>query len=660
MEYKLTPYPIFENYVIKNSNVSEINKHKLIKGKKEVYFKADSKVLPYYDHIEMSGLHSSLILSYGADEKKNFIHSYHIVFPSFRRKNNDTRGSFSCRIKNPIDLIINDCQENEKLQSVSLNGIIKIDSKIRNIKISRKIIVPRFPGVVTLFTIQNTSHKVQRIEINCPLSRIDCDKEDYYERPYHIEFDLYNSKTTTRLTSLVKVLKPGDTFIFYLSISCQYDDEIIKNKKHLSANALLDRNLFLMNMDTLCQLSTGNEIIDTLFYFAKIRASESIFLTKNGLMHSPGGGNYYAATWNNDQCEYASPFFGYLNYNIANQAMINCFQQYEKYMYRNQPLVCSIIAEGEDYWNGAKDRGDAAMYVYGLTRFLLTYGDKKLAKHFIKPIQWCIQYSLSKKNSDGLIESDSDELENRFESGNCNLATNSIFYQALLMASKLFSELGIENDYETIASQLKKNINSYFYDDHFCYYCKEETHQRSHIVYPLIMGIYEHSEQIIQTIMSDDLYTENGFKTIDNCDTYWDRITLMAIRGIFNAHQPDLAYDILLKYSENRLLKDHVPYAIEAYPEGNQAHLAAENALYARIYIEGILGFEPVSFQSFSLHLSMPSALKYIKVSSFYYSKRTFSIFVQKEDNHYLMIIPHLHFRKKVKNFEEVMISFAN
>ena len=53
-------------------------------------------------------------------------------------------------------------------------------------------------------------------------------------------------------------------------------------------------------------------MLNKAFAFAKVRATESIFATKGGLMHGPGGGRYYAAIWANDQAEYANPFFGYL------------------------------------------------------------------------------------------------------------------------------------------------------------------------------------------------------------------------------------------------------------------------------------------------------------------------------------------------------------
>ena len=173
------------------------------------------------------------------------------------------------------------------------------------------------------------------------------------------------------------------------------------------------------------------------------------------------------------------------------------------------------------------------------------------------------------------------------------------------------------------------------------------------------MGIYDHVDDIIKEILDPSIYTENGFKTIDSEETYWDRITLMAIRGLFNADKSDLAYKILNTYSTNRLLKDHVPYAIEAYPEGNQAHLSAESALYSRIFLEGILGFKPQSFNSFMLHLSMPSTMNEINLKAICYNNISLDICVCKDniDDTYLLSIEQLNIYMKVNNHQDVTIN---
>lgn len=95
-----------------------------------------------------------------------------------------------------------------------------------------------------------------------------------------------------------------------------------------------------------------------MFAFAKLRGAESIYRTKGGLMHGPGGEAYYAAVWANDQAEYINPFFPFLGYEIGNESALNSFRHFARYMNPEyKPIPSSIISEGVSFWHGAKDRG---------------------------------------------------------------------------------------------------------------------------------------------------------------------------------------------------------------------------------------------------------------------------------------------------------------
>ena len=88
--------------------------------------------------------------------------------------------------------------------------------------------------------------------------------------------------------------------------------------------------------------------------------------------------------------------------------------------------------------------------------------------------------------------------------------------------------------------------------------------------------------------------------------TFWDRATLYALRGVFAAGETKRAMPFLQHYSKRRLLGEHVPYPVEAFPEGNQRHLSAESALYCRIITEGIFGIRPIGFNSFLVSPKLP------------------------------------------------------
>ena len=108
----------------------------------------------------------------------------------------------------------------------------------------------------------------------------------------------------------------------------------------------------------------------------------------------------------------------------------------------DKALVTSIIAQGDAFGTGAKDRGDSAMYAYGCSRFLLSLGDRETALLYMDSIRDCIAYTLSQIGKDGVVRSDSDELENRFESGSYNLCTSCLAYDALRSCAFLENEIG--------------------------------------------------------------------------------------------------------------------------------------------------------------------------------------------------------------------------
>ena len=76
------------------------------------------------------------------------------------------------------------------------------------------------------------------------------------------------------------------------------------------------------------------------------------------------------------------------------------------------------------------------------------------------------------------------------------------------------------------------------------------------------------------------------------------------------------AREKLKYYSARRLLGDHVPYAIEAWPEGSQRHLSAESGLYCRIITEGLFGMKPTGFRSFDLTPSMPTSWESMSIKN--------------------------------------------
>jgi len=191
-----------------------------------------------------------------------------------------------------------------------------------------------------------------------------------------------------------------------------------------------------------------------------------------------------------------------------------------------------------------------------------------------------------------------------------------LYYDALNSAVYLGGALGKKgkpfNTYQARAKNLKAAIEKYFGSniggfETYKYY-KENDVLRAWICIPLTMGIYDRKEGTIDALFSPELWTEDGLASIAGDITFWDRSTLYALRGVFAAGETEKALRFLHAYSNRRLLGDHVPYPVEAYPEGNQRQLSAESGLYCRIFTEGLFGIRPTGFRSFNLTPHLPAA----------------------------------------------------
>ena len=280
-------------------------------------------------------------------------------------------------------------------------------------------------------------------------------------------------------------------------------------------------------------------------------------------MHGPGGQAYYAAIWANDQAEYIGPFFPFLGYEIGNEASLNAYLHFARFVnpeYKRIPS--SIIAEGLDIWDGAGDRGDAAMIAYGASRYALARGKSAEAKQLWGLIEWTLEYCRRNLNSEGVVLSDSDELEGRFPAGKANLNTSALYYDALRSAVMLGRDLNISKKqletYQTQADSMKQNIEKYFGANvqgfnTYRYYDGNEN-LRAWICTPLVMDIFDRKTETINALFSPLLWTNDGLASASGDKTFWDRATLYALRGVFAAGETEKALSFLEYYSNRRFI----------------------------------------------------------------------------------------------------------
>lgn len=562
---------------------------------------------PHSDHIEMSGLQVSTVVRYGVDANGAFLLNRGMVWPLLRTIPNNTHASLMRKMGwNPLEnVLVGNAQIREQVQSISLDGTMTVRSlcPVRGGEVElTRVLFPStsLPAFCEKYMLKNLGDKPVPVEASNVRSEILTPKERGVAGTYHLIQSLTGGFS--------RQLQPGEEVSFYVTTAGfkEGETEVVPDvEKELQA-----RKSLIQTFWSSLVFDSPDPVINTMFAFAKIRGAESIYQTAGGLMHGPGGESYYAAIWANDQAEYINPFFPFLGYDKGNGSAFNSYKHFARFMNdAYKPIPSSIIAEGTDIWNGAGDRGDAAMIAYGAGRYALARGDRSEAEQLWPLIEWCLEYCRRQLNEQGVVASDADELENRFPAGDANLCTSSLYYDALNSAvylGKALKKPGKQTaQYAREAKQLKKDIEAYFGAtvegfETYQYYDGNDI-LRSWICIPLTVGIYDRAEATIAALFSPRLWTENGLLTQAGSETFWDRSTLYALRGVYAAGETEKATEYLKFYSAQRLLGEHVPYAIEAWPEGNQRHLSAESGLYCRIITEGMFGIRPTGFRSFTM-----------------------------------------------------------
>lgn len=600
----------------------------------------------HHDHIEMAGKQMAVVLRYGVDQTGAFELNKSMIWPMLRLIPNNTHGSLMRRFDwNPLDAVtINGRSMKEQVKTITLNGTMEVTSDITLGKKSslslKRTYLPstESPSLIEIYEFTNTGADEVNLEIPASTTTLSTNPKKGVEGSYSIKLLTHGAKGAVTLF-------PGKSCTFSASISGYKPSE--KEVVIDASQELLKRQALVSGWMNNLVLETPDPILDKMFAFSKIRSCESIYATKGGPMHGPGGESYYAAIWANDQAEYINPYFPFIGYDYGNASAVNSFKHFARYMNDEwKPIPSSIIAEGDSYWNGAGDRGDAAMIAYGAARYALASGNKEEARQLWPLIEWCLEFSHRKLNEGGVVASDADELEHRFPAGKANLCTSSLYYDALLSAAYLAEDLGkgtaMTRKYRQQADDLEKAIDSYFAAtvegfDTYAYYEGNDI-LRAWICIPLTVGINKRAAGTIDALFSSRLWTENGLLTQAGSQTFWDRSTLYALRGAFMAGEIEKAMTFMKHYSGTRLLGNHVPYAVEAWPEGGQRHLSAESGLYGRIITEGIFGIRPTGLHSFTLTPRLPQEWEHMSLRKIKAFNSDFDIEVVRKPNDKLQV----------------------
>lgn len=634
------------------------------------------KRLPHNDHVELSGQQLSVVLRYSVNADGAFHINRSLVFPMLRMQPvTRTQANLMQRIELDIPQLVtvmNMNPQNEKVSKITFDGLLTVESSFDYMagrkKVEKGLELTRihYPSTESSYYLEEYTYRNSG-SVNAVL-RLPNLKLEYAIPADQTLYGNYLIDVNISKSGWFE-LKPGETLSFHVVFSARKADQPSFANINVDAERRARQTLVKEWWSNLV-LDTPDTVLNRMFAFAKLRGSESIYKTKGGFMHGPGGEAYYAAIWANDQAEYINPFFPFLGYSVGNESAINSYRHFARFMNPEyKPIPSSIISEGASIWHGAKDRGDGAMIAYGAARYALARGSKAEAEELWPLIEWTLEYCRRKLTGKGVVASDSDELENRFPAGDTNITTSSLYYDALISAVYLGKELGKPArqlaEYKKEAEALRKAIESHFgYTvegfDTYRYYEGNDV-LRSWICIPLTMGIYDRAEGTIKALFSPHMWTDDGLLTQAGTETFWDRSTLYALRGVFAAGATEKGLEYLKKYSNRRLLGEHVPYAVEAWPEGSQRHLSAESGLYCRIYTEGLFGIRPTGLRSFEMTPHLPAEWNYMNLKAVRAFDQNFDIDITRKGKSLDVIVKNqsgIITQKQIKPGETIQVKF--
>ena len=303
-------------------------------GGNGIVFTPGKDNLPYTDHIEMSGEQMAFVLRWGVDDQNSFNAERSLVFPMLRTIPNNTHASLMHRVGTDVPslLSVNGLSlVNEQVQQVCIDGYVGVKSTFSvgqpnvggargnyltpAIEMTRRIFPSTDkPLMGELYTMRNITQRAQIVYIPDYSQVFTTPADKGVTGSYIVRSDLTGTGTFT--------IQPGDSLTFGAVFQAYRVGETMATVD--LADEFEARRAFLATMDGSLVLDTPNDVIDREFRFAKIRASESIFKTRGGYMHGPGGESYYAAIWANDQAEYVNPFFPFTGYGTGNASNAFC------------------------------------------------------------------------------------------------------------------------------------------------------------------------------------------------------------------------------------------------------------------------------------------------------------------------------------------------
>ena len=563
--------------------------------------------LPHHDGVEMSGAKVSVLLHYGVTEKRELSLCPTVIGPTFRMRSTGCSNQLAVAWSDSSRprICVGGKVLEEKVRRIAFDGLWSAETEIDcGLRIKRHV-VASVSDAAAYETLEIANQGSQTLEVSLVggTSREEAGVKGRY------------AVSAASDSPDVVSLAPGRVVKRGIRYGIRFADE--KDSGFDAFAELKARRCRIEELASEAVLETPVPELDVMYRLGKIRAGEAIFDLDCGLVHSPGGGKFYGGFWMNDNVEYVGPWFGLSGDSVISAAFTNmCLitmgdmtDDYTKF------IPAAYMAEGLFKWR-VKERGDAAMFASGAANFVLLRGSRSLAERLLPGIEWGLEFSRRKLTEDGVVASDYDELEGRYPMGKANLCTSCIYLDALKKSVLVERALGREEKaraYEDEASRQAAAIERHFGAclggwNTYRYFAGYDK-LRGWTVIPLCVGLHARAKDTMEALLSPRIWHDHAMLTEegDPKKVVWDRSLLSAFRGFFSAGLVDEAMPRFVEFVHARLLGEHVPHAVEQYPFRNGAHLAAEGALFCRIFTEGLFGIAPSGLGAISVNPHLPS-----------------------------------------------------
>ena len=242
------------------------------------------------DHLEMAGKQVAAVLYYGVRDDGSFRIEKSMVWPMLRTIPNDTHGSLKRRF--PWDVVqsvfIDGRMAREQVREIRFDGTLQVDSELRDGVTLQRVYFTSVerPALVELYRLKNAGECSVMVELPAVDTEIQTSAELGVYGAYRVRLKT-DGVSTFRL-------QPGEEKCFSASIAAYRQDaacaeEVPAGKEW---NMRMEK---VRGWTEALTLETPDPVLDCMFAFSKVRACESIFDTKGGPMHGPGGETYYAA-----------------------------------------------------------------------------------------------------------------------------------------------------------------------------------------------------------------------------------------------------------------------------------------------------------------------------------------------------------------------------